>query len=79
MLPSRMAPDVQNAGYCQGRNHWGIGGVSGPPTQIWTDHSNFFDEECDYRYVTACSAQDWVCHPHFVLYNILDQGIGPQV
>ena len=41
------------------------------------DHPNFFDEECDYRYVTDCSARNWVCHPYFVLYNNLDQGIGP--
>jgi len=31
----------------------------------------------DYRYVTACSAQNWIYHPHFVLYNNLDQEIGP--
>ena len=49
---------------------------SGPP-KIWTDHPNFFDEEYDYRYVTACSAQNWVYHPHFVLYNNLHQGVGP--
>ena len=42
---------------------------------MWTDHPNFFDEECDYRYVTDCSA--WVYHPYFVLYNNLDQEIGP--
>jgi len=45
--------------------------------QIWTDHPNFFDEECDCRYVTACSPRNWVYHPYFVLYNNLDQGIGP--
>jgi len=47
------------------------------PLQIWTDHPNFFDEECDYSYVTDCSPRKWVCHPYFVLYNNLDQGIGP--
>ena len=31
-------------------------GVGGPDPKIWTDHPNFFDEECDYRYVTDCSA-----------------------
>ena len=35
------------------------------------------DEECDYRYVTVCSARNWVYHPYFVLYNNLDQGIVP--
>jgi len=31
-------------------------------------------------YVAAdCSARNWVYHPHFVLYNNLDQGIGPQL
>jgi len=49
---------------------------SGPP-KIWTDHPDFFDEECDYRYVTDCSPRHWVYHPYFVLYNNLDQGIGP--
>jgi len=43
--------------------------LDGPP--------QLFDEECDYRYVTACSARNWVYHPHFVLYNNLHQGIGP--
>jgi len=61
----------------QGRNHWGVGGP-GPP-KIWTDHPNFFDEECDYRYITYCSARNWVYHTYFVLYNNLDQGIGPQL
>jgi len=36
----------------------GVEGVWTP--KIWTDHPNFFDEECDYRYVTACSARTWV-------------------
>ena len=33
---------------------------------------------CDYRYVTHCSARNWVdlYHPYFVLHNNLDQGIG---
>ena len=64
----------------QGSNHWGVGG-SGPP-KIWTDHPNFFDKECDYRYVsyvTYCSPRNWVYHPYFVLHNNLDQGIGPQL
>ena len=29
------------------------------------------------RYVTHCSARNWVYHPYFVLYNNLDQGIVP--
>ena len=57
----------------QGRNHWGVRtpqkNLDGPP--------QLFYEECDYRYVTACSARNWVYHPHFVLYNNLHQGIGP--
>jgi len=48
-----------------------------PQKKNWTDHRNFFDKECDYRYVTVCSAQNWAYHPYFVLYNNLDQGIGP--
>jgi len=61
-------------GFFQGRNHWGSGGpdppnLEGPP--------QLFDDECDYHYVTDCSARIWVHHPYFVLYNNLDQGIGP--
>ena len=41
----------------QGRNHWGVG--SPDPPKIWTDHPSLFDEECDYRYVTDCSARNW--------------------
>ena len=67
-------------GKLQGRNHWGEGwGGPDPPPQKkkWMDHSNFFDEECDYRYVIACSAWNWVYHPYFVLYSKLHQGIRP--
>jgi len=35
-----------------------------------------FHEECDYRYVTDCSARNWVYHPYFVQYHNIDQGIG---
>jgi len=45
--------------------------LDGPP--------QLFDEECDYRYVTDCSPRNWVCHLYFVMYNNLDQGIGPQL
>jgi len=55
----------------QGRNHWGS--VVQTP-KIWTDHPNFFDEECDYCYVTDCSPR---YHPYFVLHNNSEQGIGP--
>jgi len=69
------------AGQCLGAHNGATteeSGGSGPhPPQICTDHLNFFDEECDYRYVTDCSARNWVYHPYFVLYNNLDQGIGP--
>ena len=58
----------------QGRNHWEV-----RTPKIWTDHPNFFDEECDYRYVTDCSPRKWVYHQYFVLYNNLHQGIGPQL
>ena len=66
----------------QGRNHWVVGGGAevgppSPPKKNWTDQPNFFDEESDYRYVTDCSARNWVYYPYFVLYNNLDQGIGP--
>jgi len=47
------------------------------PQNLGTDHPNFFDEESDYRYVTDCSPRNWVYYPYFVLYNNLDQGIGP--
>ena len=53
----------------------GVGGLRTP--KIWMDHPNFLGEECDYRYITHCSARNWVYHSYFVLYNILDQGIGP--
>jgi len=59
----------------QGCNHCGVGGVRTP--KISMDHPNFFDEESDYRYVTDCSARNWVYHPYFFLYNNLDQAIGP--
>jgi len=52
-----------------------VGGPDSP--KIWMDHPKFLDEECDYRYVTHCSARNWVYHPYFVLHNNLDQGIGP--
>ena len=64
---SRVQPLVQGVG----------GRVQTPLPQNLDDHLNFFDEECEYRYVTACTARNWVRHPHFVLYNNLDQGIGP--
>jgi len=48
----------------------GVGGVRTP--KIWADHPNFFDEECDYRYVIDCSARKWGYYPYFVLYNNLD-------
>ena len=60
----------------KGATTGGLGGVRTLP-KIWTDHPNFLDEECDYRYVTECSARNWVYHPYFVLYNNLDHGIGP--
>ena len=68
------AETVLGKGATTGRS----GGGSGPQ-KIWTDHPNFFDEESDYRYVTDCSARNWVYYPYFVLYNNLDQGIGPQL
>ena len=53
-------------------------GVGGPDIpKNWMDHPNFFDEECDYRYVTYCSPRNWVYHRNFVLYNNLEQEIGP--
>ena len=42
---------------------------SGPPKFGWTTPT---------FYVAAlCSARNWLYHPYFVLYNNLDQGIGP--
>jgi len=58
----------------QGRNHWGLG-VRTP--KIWMDYPDFFDEECDYRYVTDCSPRNWVYHPYFVLYNNLTNELDP--
>jgi len=47
-----------------------LGGWGPAPPKIWTDDPNF--------YVAAdSSARNWVYHPYFVLYNNLDQGIGP--
>ena len=51
---------------------WG----SGPPENL-DGPPQLFYEECDYRYITDCSARNWVYHPYFVLYNNLDQEIGP--
>ena len=67
-----LAVTAQHISDGQGRNHWvdWWGGGSGPP-KIWTDHPNFFDKECDYRYVTDCSTRNWVYHPYFVLYSNL--------
>ena len=54
-----------------------MGSGSPPPKKKLDGPPQLFDEECDYRYVTHCSARNWVYHPYFVLYNNLDQGIGP--
>jgi len=44
-------------------------GRSGPPK---------FGRTTPTFYVAVdCSARNWVYHPYFVLYNNLDQGIGP--
>jgi len=59
----------------KGATTGGVGGVRTP--QNLDGPPQLFDEECDYRYVTDCSARKWVYHPYFVLYNNLDQGIGP--
>ena len=61
----------ENKGATTGGVGWGV-----RTPKIWTDHPNFFDE-CDYRYVTDCSARNWVYNPYFLLYNNLNQGIGP--
>jgi len=48
----------------------GLGGPD-PPKFGWTTPT---------FYVAAdCSARNWIYHPYFVLYNNLDQGIGPQL
>jgi len=54
----------------QGRNHWpGVGEVRTPQK---------FGRTTPTFYVAAhCSARNWLYHPYFVLYNNLDQGIGP--
>jgi len=45
-------------------------GRSGPPQKFGRTTPTF--------YVTVdCIARNWVYHLHFVLYNNLDQGIGP--
>ena len=61
--------------FWQGRNHWGVEGGRTPRKKIWTDHSNFY--ACLLQ--TAASAGNWVYHPYFVMYNNLDQGIGPPI
>ena len=56
----------------QGRNHWGSGGgVRTPPKKKIGRTTPTFYVAVD------CSARNWVYHPYFVLYNNLDQGIGP--
>jgi len=53
----------------KGATNGEVGG-SGPPK---------FGRTTPTFYVAAdCSARNWVCHPYFVLYNNLDQGIGPR-
>jgi len=55
----------------------GVEGVRTPKN--FDGPPQLFDEECDYRYVTDCRPRNWVYLPYFVLYNNLDQGIGPQL
>ena len=45
-------------------------GGSGPPKSGRTTPT--------FYVAAGCSAQNWVYHPYFALYNNLDQGIGPQ-
>jgi len=52
----------------KGATTGGLGDPDPPPKKkSWTDHPNFL----------RSSARNWVYHPYFVLYNNLDQGIGP--
>jgi len=61
---------LKNNVLVQGRNHWGVGGRTPHPKKNGRTTPTF--------YVAAdCSARNWVYHPCFVLYNNLDQGIGP--
>jgi len=55
----------------QARNHWGGrgGGFRIPPNKKLDGPPQLFDEECDYCYITDCSARNWVYHPYFVPYN----------
>ena len=53
----------------QGRNHWGVGWVRTPQKLRRTTPA--------FYVAVDCSARNWVYHPYFVLYNNLDQGIGP--
>ena len=52
-------------------------GVRTPPP-IWTDHPNFLDEECDYRYVTHWSARNWV-YTIRILFCIIAKELDPQL
>ena len=53
---------IFNAYYARAQQ---LGAVGARTPKIWMDHPNFFDEECDDRYVTDCSARNWVYHPVF--------------
>ena len=40
-----------------------------PPKKMWTDHPNFFDDDCDYRYVTQCTKLGIASVFCYVLWN----------
>ena len=76
--PSHLSLSVIGKGATIGGG--GSGGPDPPPKKKKLDGlPQHFDDECDYRYVTDCSPRNWVYHPYFVLYNNVDQGIGPQL
>ena len=48
-----------------------LGGRGGP------DPPKFGRTTPTFYVAALCSARNWLYHPYFVLYNNLDQGIGP--
>jgi len=66
-------PQVHN-----GVNMWPLGGQDPLPLpkKIGRTTPTFWMKSDD-RYIADCSPRNWVYYPYFVLYNNLDQGIGP--
>jgi len=57
----------------KGATTGGRGGRTPPPPEIWTDHPKFL-RSCTLQCTKLAIPSN---HPYFVMYNNLDQGIGP--